>query len=72
MSGPYEIARRHLEAAVAEAARENVDAARIGKALMSELLRLLQQHRSAADIRAETAFELENLEDDQEFTFMRP
>ena len=72
MSGPYEIARRHLQAAVADAAADNIDALRIGKALTSELLQLLRQHRSAADIRAELAFELENLENDQEFTFMRP
>lgn len=72
MAGPYELARQHLDTAMATAAAENIDPDRFAKALLSELLQQLRRRRSAEDIRSEVAFELENLEDDQEFTFMRP
>ncbi|TVS17648.1 MAG: hypothetical protein EA417_05930 [Gammaproteobacteria bacterium] len=72
MAGSYELARQHLESAMAAAKAENIDPERFSKALLSELLQQLRQHRSAADIRSEVAFELENLEGDQDFPFMRP
>lgn len=72
MSSPYSIARTHIEAAIREAEAAGVDEERLGKAMLREVLEQLRQHRSADDIRSEVAFELENLEDDQEFHFMRP
>lgn len=72
MTSPYSIARAHIEAAGQEARSAGIDEERLGKALLREILQQLRQHRSADDIRSEVAFELENLEDDQEFHFMRP
>lgn len=72
MAGVYEIARRHLDAAVTEAHASGFDGDRIGKALFSELLRYYLSHRSPADVRAEIAFELEHMEGDQDIPFMRP
>ncbi len=72
MASPYELAREHLEAAMAAAQAAGIDDDRFGKALLSELLQQLRRHRSAADIRSEVSFELENLEGDQDFPFMRP
>lgn len=72
MAGPYELARTHLESAMAAATEAGIDADRFGKALLSELLQQLRRRRSAADLRSEVAFELENLEGDQDFPFMRP
>jgi len=72
MAGPYELARQHLDSAMAAAAAESIDPDRFAKALLSELLQQLRRRRSAEDIRSEVAFELENIEGDQDFPFMRP
>ena len=72
MAGVYEIARRHLDAAVTDAHASGYDGDRIGKALFSELLRYYLSHRSPADVRSEIAFELEHMEGDQDIPFMRP
>lgn len=72
MASPYSIAQSHLDAALQEAEAAGIDSERLGKALLREILQRLRAHRSAEDIRSEVAFELENLEDDQEFHFMRP
>ncbi|MEE4360887.1 MAG: hypothetical protein V2I63_05115 [Pseudomonadales bacterium] len=72
MAGPYDIAQRHLDAAVSEASAAGIDGDRLGKAMFSQLLRFYLTHRSAADIRSEIAFELDHLEGDQDIPFMRP
>lgn len=72
MAGAYAFAKQQLDAALAAAAAEGIDPDRFGKALLSELLQRLRQRRSAEDIRSEVAFELENLDGDQDFPFMRP
>lgn len=72
MSGPYSIAREHLQAAMTTAEAEGIDPERMGKALLSELFQVLLVHRSAEDVRAEVGFELDNLSRDEEFHFMRP
>ncbi len=72
MTGPYELARQHLDCAMAAAAEQSIDPERFAKAMLSELLQQLRRRRSAEDIRSEVAFELENLDGDQDFPFMRP
>lgn len=72
MSGPYELARKHLTDAVEAAESAGIDGDRFAKAMLSELLQWLRRHRSADDIRSEVAFELEHLEGDQDIPFMRP
>ncbi|MCC5885490.1 MAG: hypothetical protein JJT88_03550 [Gammaproteobacteria bacterium] len=72
MAGAYELARQHLDSAMAAAAAADIDPDRFAKAMLSELLQRFRQRRSAEDIRSEVAFELENLDGDQDFPFMRP
>jgi hypothetical protein len=67
-----DIAARHLAAALAEAGAASIPPDALGRALLSEVIDLWRQGRSAADVRSELEFIAANLDDDAEFYFMRP
>ncbi|MBX3455010.1 hypothetical protein [Ferrovibrio sp.] len=71
MTSPYQIANRHVEAALAEASRHSIPADTLATNLIAEAVRLLKTSRSVDDIRSELAFAMDNIEE-QDFTFMRP
>lgn len=72
MSSPYTIARAHLEEAFDAAAAEGLEADRLCKALVAEMLGRWAALRSAADVRDAVEFELEHMGGDTDIPFMRP
>ena len=63
--GAYQLAQQDLEAGVAKAAENNVDADTYGQALIWQVLRMYAANgRSAFDIRSEVEFTLDNYDDD--------
>lgn len=71
MTSPYEIANRHVEAALAEARQHSITADTLATNLIAEAVRLLKTCRGTDDIRSELAFAMDNIEE-QDFNFMRP
>jgi len=69
----YQIAAKHAQAALAEAAARSIDADVVGRALIVEAIRAFRSvGRSNADIAAELTASAENLDDDEPMAFMRP
>ncbi len=63
--GAYQIAAEHLEAGVKAAEAENIDSNQYGQALIWLALKMYAASgRSAADIRSEIMFTLDNYDDD--------
>lgn len=72
MASPYSIAKASLAQALSEAEAADIEAPRLLKALLQELLATYQQHHSVSDIRSELEFELEHMGGDTDIPFMRP
>jgi hypothetical protein len=73
MASAHEIARRHLQAALEEAAASSVPDDAVARAFLISAVEVFRASRSVEDIRAELEFVTENLEpDDEFFPFMRP
>ena len=72
MASPYSIAKASLAQALSEAEAADIEAPRLLKALLQELLATYQQHHSVADIRSELEFELEHMGGETDIPFMRP
>jgi len=72
MTSPYSVAKASLAQALGEAEAADIEAPRLLKAFMQELLATYQQHHSVADIRSEFEFELEHMGGDSDLPFMRP
>lgn len=69
----YQLAAKHVEAAMAEAASKSIDADVMGRALVAEAIRLFRSAgRSNGDIASELIASAENLDDDEPMAFMRP
>lgn len=67
----YELAERHLSAALAEAASVSTAEADVASALIELAVAVLQKTRSKDDIASELRFIVENL-DEQMHHFIRP
>lgn len=72
MASVHTIVARHVAAALAEAAQEGIGEDALARGLFSRVLAIYKQSRSAEDIRQELVAAAENLDDDQDYTFMRP
>lgn len=72
MSLQQDLARRHLEALIAEAKEADVSIDVVGRALLGQLVEVWKAHRSEEDIASELRFTADSLEADTDFTFMRP
>lgn len=72
MSTPAEIAHNAVQDGLAKLAdaRQSEDA--YARSLINEAIGIYLKTRSADDIATELEFLAENLDDDQEYTFMRP
>ena len=69
----YEMVSRHVQAALAEAAKQSVSEDVVARCLLSEAIRLFKAAaRSNDDIAAELTAAAENLDDDTPLVFMRP
>lgn len=67
-----DIVRKHVDAAVAEAAENKIPSADLARTLLSFTIQLWRESRSPEDIAQELKFVLDNLDPDEEYTFMRP
>ena len=69
----YQIAAKHAQAALAEAAGKSISADVVGRALIAEAINAFRSvGRSNSDIAAELTASAENLDDDEPMAFMRP
>lgn len=72
MADAYSLAQKHLDAAVSEAAAENVDSSTLGQALVWKIIELYKKDgRSSKDIVSEIQYTLDNIEDDNTFHVSR-
>ncbi len=72
MADAYSLAKRHLDAGVAEAATDNIDLNKYGQALMWKLLELyVENGRKPSDISDEIQYTLENLDGEGIFHVVR-
>ena len=67
-----ELARRHAQAAIAEAAAHGHPSDSAARALLNAVIEIYRRGRSPDDIRRELEFVAAHLEPDDEFEFMRP
>lgn len=72
MASVHSIVARHVAAALEEAGREGIAEDSVARGLFSRALAIYKQSRSAEDIRQELLAAADNLDDDQDYTFMRP
>ena len=68
----YSIARKHVDAALADAASEGLVAGDALHALLVSVIEALKQQRGVADTRRALDFQMNNLADDRDYEFMRP
>jgi len=68
----YQLVRRHVEAALSEAADKKIAEDVVARCLLSEAIRLFKNGRSNDDIAAELNAAADNLDDDTPLVFMRP
>ncbi len=68
----FEIARRHFDAAIDEAARSGFDPEAVARYTLSLVIAKYRETRSVADVRSELSFLAENCDPDTDYVFMRP
>ena len=68
----YKIAQQVIAEAIEKAAAAGHDEQALARALMSEVIAVYKKGRSQADIASELDFLANNLDDDQDYAFMRP
>ncbi len=72
MADAYTLAKQHLDAGIADAAENNIDANAYGQALIWKILEMYKENgRAAKDIVDEVGYTLENLDDDGTFHVSR-
>ena len=64
--------RKHVDAAVAEAGEQGIPADTVARTLLAFVIDIYRRERAVEDIRSELEYALENLDPDQDYTFMRP
>ena len=67
-----DIVKKHFDAALAEGAEHSFEAETIARTMFSFVMAAYRQSRSIEDIRQELAHEMDNLDPDEEYAFMRP
>lgn len=71
MTSPYELAHRHVEAALAEAMQHGIAPETLASTLLTEAIRMMKARRGPEDVKSELLFAIENLEE-RDYSFMRP
>ena len=71
MSG-FDIAKRHFEAAIAEASAADYDTDATARYMLGLVVAKYLETRSVQDVRGELAFLAENCDPETDFVFMRP
>jgi transcriptional/translational regulatory protein YebC/TACO1 len=72
MSEHNELVNSHVETILATAKEQNIPTDLIGRALVNAGIAIWQESRSIGDIAQELSFLADNLDPDEEYTFMRP
>lgn len=68
----YTWAKAQLQSGLAAAGAEGFDQALALRALLSAVVEASKAHRSPADLAQELQFLADNLDDDRDYSFMRP
>ncbi|HWA30160.1 MAG TPA: hypothetical protein VG867_03650 [Rhizomicrobium sp.] len=68
----FDIAKKHFDAAMTEAAGAGFDADAVARQLLSLVVAKYLTTRPVADVRSELAFVTENCDPDTDYVFMRP
>ncbi|WP_341708326.1 hypothetical protein [Halopseudomonas sp.] len=68
----YKIAQQVMAEAIEKAAAAGYDEQALARALMSEVIAVYKKGRTQQDIASELSFLASNLDDDEEYAFMRP
>lgn len=68
----YKLAGTVMQQALSQAAQAGYDEQDMARALMAEVITVYKRKRSQADIAHELGFLAENLDEDQDYAFMRP
>jgi hypothetical protein len=66
------VVKKHVDAAVAEAAAEGHPADIVARTMLSFVIEIYRENRDLEDIRSELQYAMDNLDPDQDFEFMRP
>ena len=66
------IAKKHLDAAIAEAVAAGYDGESTARYMLNWVIEKYLETRSVADVRAELSFLTENFDPGTDFMFMRP
>ena len=69
---PSQLARKHVSAALAQAAAEPVDRDATLRAILSEVVRGFLETRPLAEAQRELREAADHADPDEDFTFMRP
>jgi len=72
MSSLSTIVAKHVDATVAEAQAAGFPPDDVARTLLSFVMQIWREHRSPAEIADELRYVLDNLDPDEEYTFMRP
>ena len=67
-----DIVRKHVDAAIAEAAENKYPPEDVARTLISFAVQTWRETRDTQAVADELRYILENLDPDQEYTFMRP
>lgn len=68
----YKLAAKVMQQALEQAAAEGYSEQELARGLMTEVLNAYKRERSITDIAHELQFLAENLDEDEEYAFMRP
>lgn len=68
----YKLAGEAMQQALQQAAQAGYSEQEMARALMTEVIAVYKRERGAADIAHELQFLAENLDEDQDYAFMRP
>ena len=69
---PSQIAKRHFDAALAEATSTGQDLEAVGRSFLSLVVTHFLERRSVADVRSELLTAADNVDPDTDYMFMRP
>jgi len=72
MASISSIVRKHVDAAVAEAAETGYSREDVARSMLSFVTNIYRETRSPDEIAAELRHEIDNLDPDAEHAFMRP
>ncbi len=72
MAAVSDIVKKHFDAALAEGALNDHDAETVARSMFAFVMACYRETRDAEDIREELAYQMENLDPDQAYEFMRP